>query len=122
MVLLPHSAFIGLEGFYIIKSAEILHDYHNVPLKNASSMRTATRYYIQCLSASCVIYRRATFSENFPIKRMVKSQIYSLFNYMVHVLHKMPYNRRRKAYRSPQMKTRSFQHKLTETTEYRAIC
>ena len=31
MVLLPHSAFIGLEGFYIIESAEILHDYHNVP-------------------------------------------------------------------------------------------
>ena len=31
MVLRPHSAFIGLEGFYIIESAEILHDYHNVP-------------------------------------------------------------------------------------------
>ena len=53
MVLLPHSAFIGLEGFYIIESAEILHDYHNVPLKNASSMITATRNYIQCLSESC---------------------------------------------------------------------
>ena len=49
MVLLPHSAFIGLEGFSdIIESAEILHDYHNVPLKNASSMITATRNYIQC--------------------------------------------------------------------------
>ena len=47
MVLLPHSAFIGLEGFYIIESAEILHDYHNVPLKNASSMMTATTNYIQ---------------------------------------------------------------------------
>ena len=35
MVLLPHSAFIGLEVFYIIESDEILHDYHNVPLKNA---------------------------------------------------------------------------------------
>ena len=55
MVLLPHSAFIGLEGFYIIESAEILHDYHNVPLKNASSMIAATRNYIQCLPASCVI-------------------------------------------------------------------
>ena len=55
MALLPHSAFIGLEGFYIIESAEILHDYHNVPLKNASSMITATRNYIQCLSASCVM-------------------------------------------------------------------
>ena len=75
MVLLPHSAFIGLEGFYIIELiAEILHDYHNVPLKNASSMITATRNYIQCLSASCVICRHVTFSKNFPIERMAKSQ------------------------------------------------
>ena len=74
MVLLPHSAFIGLEGFYIIESAEILHDYHNVPLKNASSMITATRNYIQCLSASCVICRHVTISENFPIERLAKSQ------------------------------------------------
>ena len=73
MVLLPHSAFIGLEGFYIIEYAEILHDYHYVPLKNASSMITATRNYIQCLSASCVC-RHVTFSENFPIERMAKSQ------------------------------------------------
>ena len=44
MVLLPaHSAFIGLEGFYIIQSAEtVLHDYHNVSLKHSSSMMTAT--------------------------------------------------------------------------------
>ena len=76
MVLLPHSAFIGLEGFYnnIIESAEILHDYHNAPLKNASSMITATRNYIQCLSASCVICRHVTFSENFPIEQMAKPQ------------------------------------------------
>ena len=74
MVLLPHSAFIGLEGFYIIESAEILHDYHNVLLKNASSKITATRNYIQCLSASCVICTHVTFSENFPIERMAKSQ------------------------------------------------
>ena len=78
MVLLPHSAFIGLKGFYIIESAEILHDYHYVPLKNASSMITATRNYIQCLSASCVIYRHGrrhvTVSKNFPVERMVKSQ------------------------------------------------
>ena len=46
MVLLPHIAFIGLEGFYIIQSAEILHDFHKVPLKNASSMMTTTRNYI----------------------------------------------------------------------------
>ena len=73
MVLLPHSAFIGLEGFYIIESAEILHDYHNVPLKNASSMMTATRNYMQCLT-TCVICRHVTFCENFPIERMAKSQ------------------------------------------------
>ena len=36
-----------------------------------------------------------------------------LFNYMMHVLHKMPYDRRRKAYRLPQMIKHSFQHKLT---------
>ena len=69
MVLLPHSAFIELEGFYIIEPAEILHDYHNVPLKNASSMITATRNYMQCLSAC----RHVTFSENFRIERMAKS-------------------------------------------------
>ena len=68
MVLLPNSAFIGLEGFYIIQSAEILHDYHNVPLKNASSMMTATRNYIQCLSTSCVICRDVKFSEDFLIE------------------------------------------------------
>ena len=43
MVLQPRSAFIGLEGFYIIQSAEtVLHDYHNVSLKHSSSMMTAT--------------------------------------------------------------------------------
>ena len=76
MVLLHHSAFIGLEGFYIIQSAETLHEYHNVLLKNASSMMTATRNCIR-LSTSCVIcrhVRHVTFSENFLIKRMAKSQ------------------------------------------------
>ena len=111
MVLLPHSVFIGLEGFYITESAEILHDYHNVPLKNASSMITATTNYIQCLSASCVICRHVTFPENFPIERLAKSQSLLIIQYMVHVLHKMPYDR--KAYRLPQMIKRSFQHKLT---------
>ena len=75
MVLLPHSAFIGLDGFYIIESAEILHDYHNVPLKNASSMITARRNYIQCtmfVSITCNMH--VTFSENFRIERMAKSQ------------------------------------------------
>ena len=74
MVLLPHSAFVGLEGFFLLESAKILHDYHNVPLKNASSMITATRNYIQCLSALCVICKHVTFSENFPIERMAKPQ------------------------------------------------
>ena len=73
--MLPHSAFIGLEGFFVIfESAEVLHDYHNVLLKYASSMITATRNYIQYLSASCVICRHVTFSENFAIERMAKSQ------------------------------------------------
>ena len=39
MVLLPRSAFIGLEGFYIVESAEILHDYHNVSLQYRSKGR-----------------------------------------------------------------------------------
>ena len=69
MVLLPQSAFIGLEGFYIIESAEILHDYHDVPLKNASSMITATRNYIQCtMFVSIMCNMHVTFSENFPIE------------------------------------------------------
>ena len=55
MVLLLHSAFIKRFLIDIIQSAEILHDYHNVSLKNASSMMTAARNYIQCLSTSCLI-------------------------------------------------------------------
>ena len=39
MVLLFRSAFIGLEGFYIVESAEILHDYHNVSLQYRSKGR-----------------------------------------------------------------------------------
>ena len=75
MVLLPHSAFIGLEGFYVIESAEILHDYHIVPLKNASSMITATRNYIQrTMFVSIMCNMHMTFSENFWIERMAKSQ------------------------------------------------
>ena len=62
MVLLPHSAFIELEGFYIIKSAEILHDYHNVPIKNTMFVS------IMCNIKAC------DMSENFPIERMAKSQ------------------------------------------------
>ena len=59
MVLLPQSAFIGLEGFYIIESAEILHDCHNVPLKNASSMITATRNYHDTMFVSIMCYLQA---------------------------------------------------------------
>ena len=53
MVLLLHSAFIRRFLIDIIQSAEILHDYHNVPLKNASSMMTVARNYIQCLANVC---------------------------------------------------------------------
>ena len=113
MVLLPHSAFIGLEGFYIIESAEILHDYHNVPLKNASSMMTVTRNYIQCLSTSCVICRHVTFSENFLIKRMAKSQSLLIIQLYGVCSTQNAIPRRRKAYRLPQVIKRSFQHKLT---------
>ena len=115
MVLLPHSAFIGLEGFYIIESAEILHDYHNVPLKNASSMITATRNYIQCtMFVSIMCNMHVTFSENFRIERMAKS--YSLLIIQLYgacSTQNAIYDRRRKAYRLPQMIKRSFQHKLT---------
>ena len=99
-----------LEEFYTTQSAEILHNYHNVPLKNASSMMTATRRnYIKCLSTSCVICRHVT---NFPKTFLTISQDV-LINYVLHILHKLPYrpyNRRRKTYRLPQMIKRSFQH------------
>ena len=60
MVLLLHSAFIRRFLIDRIQSAEILHGYHNVPLKNASSMMTAARNYIQCLSTSYVMCRHVT--------------------------------------------------------------
>ena len=61
-----HFTALLLEDFYIIQSAETLHEYHNVPLKEASSMMAATRRnYIKCLSASCVICRHVTIF-NFP--------------------------------------------------------
>ena len=67
-VLLLHSAIIRTQDFYLIQSAKILHDYYNVPPKNASSMMTAIRRnYVQCLSTSCVICWHVTIiSENFP--------------------------------------------------------
>ena len=100
-----------LEDFYVIQSAELLHEYHNVPLKNASSMMTATRRdYIKCLSTSCVICRHVTiFSENIQNEWRKLSQDV-LINYIWHILHKLPYDRRRKAYRLSQMIKRSFQH------------
>ena len=70
MVLPLHSAFIRIFIIDRIQSAEILHGYHNVPLKNASSMMTAASNYIQCLSTSYVICRHVTkFCENFPNER-----------------------------------------------------
>ena len=111
MVLLLHSAFIRKFLLDRIQSAEILHDCHNVQLKNASSMMTAARNYIQCLSTSCVICRHVTkFCEK--TFRMIGENYLKclLLNYMVHVLHKLPHDRRRKAYRLSQMIKRSFQH------------
>ena len=58
---------------------------------------------IMCNMQACDIFRELSDRTNGEL----------LFNYMVHVLHKMPYDRRRKAYRLPQMIKRSFQHKLT---------
>ena len=81
MVLLLHSAFIRRFLIDRIQSAEILHDCHNVPLKNASSMMTAARNYIQCLSTSYVICRHVTkFCENFPNewRKLSQSDYYSI--------------------------------------------
>ena len=101
-----------LEDFYIIQSAEILHDYLNVPLKNDSSMMTAARRkYIQCLSTSCVICRHVTIlSKTFRTNGENHLKVFLLLNYMLHVLHKLPHYRRRKAYCLSQMIKRSFQH------------
>ena len=76
-----------LADFYIVQSAEILHDYHNVPLKNASSVMIATRRdYIKCLSTSYAICKHVTiFSENFPNERRKLSQDV-LINYMFHAI------------------------------------
>lgn len=63
---------------------------------------------IMCNMQACDIFRELSDRTNGEI-----SKLYLLFNYMVHVLHKMPYDRRRKAYRLPHMIKRSFQHKLT---------
>ena len=43
-------------------------------------------------------------------ERMGKLSQDLLINYMLHILHKLPYDRRRKAYRLSQMIKRSFQH------------
>ena len=101
-----------LEDFYIIQSPEILHEFHNVPLKNALSMMTATRRkYIQCFSTSCVICRHVTmFSENYPNEwrnylTMCLSIICCIFS-----TNCRPHDRRRKAYRLSQMIKRSFQY------------
>ena len=74
-------------------------------------MMTATRRdYIKCLSTSCVICRHVTiFSENIQNEWRKLSQDV-LINYIWHILHKLPYDRRRKAYRLSQTRKRSFQH------------
>ena len=100
-----------LEDFCISQSAEILYEYHNVALKNASSMMTATRRnYIKCLSTSCVICSHVTiFSGNFQNEWRKLSQDV-LINYILHILPELLYDRTRRAYRLSQMIKRSFQH------------
>ena len=44
-----------------------------------------------------------------------------LFNYMLHVLHKLPYDRRRKAYRLSQMIKRSFQHTALASCQFAVV-
>ena len=78
-------------------------------------MTATRRNYIKCLSTSCAICRHVTtFSENLPNEWQKLSQVcgeYATCNYyMLHILHKLPYSRRRKAYRLSQMIKRSFQH------------
>ena len=74
-------------------------------------MMTATRRnYIKFLSTSCVICRHVTiFSANFPNEWRKLSQDVPI-NFLLHILHKLPYSRRRKAHRLSQMIKRSFQH------------
>ena len=95
MVLQLHSAFIRRFLIDRIQSAKILHDYHNVPLKNASSMMTAARNCIQCMSTSCVICRHVTkFCENFPNewRKLSQSAYYSIDHFTVVGLVTWPLN------------------------------
>ena len=71
MVLLPHSAFIGLEGFYIIQSAETLHEYHNVPLKyDDSNKKLYTMFVnIMCNMQACDIFRKLSDRTNGEISK-----------------------------------------------------
>ena len=73
-------------------------------------MTAARQNYRKCLSTSCVICRHVTiFSENIQNEWRKLSQDV-LNNYIWHILHKLPYDRRRKAYRLSQTRKRSFQH------------
>ena len=84
-------------------------------------MTATRRNYIKCLSTSCVICRYVTiFSENFLNEWRKLSQDV-LISYMLHILHKLPYNRRRKAYRLSQMIKRSFQQDVHSGTLYRNL-
>ena len=59
---------------------------------------------------ACDIFRKLSDPTNGEISKFAYHSI------MVHVLHKIPYDRRRKAYRLPQMIKRPFQHKLTASS------
>ena len=113
MVLLPHRAFIGLDGFYIIESAEILHDYIIMYHSKMLQVWWQQQEIIYNVCEHHVYVGMCHFPRTFRSNEWRNLKVYLLFNYMVHVLHKMPYDRRRKAYRLPQMIKRSFQHKLT---------
>ena len=64
---------------------------------------------IMCNMQARDIFRELSDRANGEISKFTNL----LFNFMVHVLHKMPYDRRRKAYCLPQMIKRPFQHELT---------
>ena len=69
-------------------------------------MMTTARNYIQCFSTSCVICRHVTkFCENLahPPNEWRKLSQSDYCSIMLHVLRKLPYDRRRKAYRLSQM-------------------
>ena len=83
--------------------------YHSKCFKYDNSNKKLYTMFvsIMCNMQACDIFRELSDRTNGEISKFTL-----LFNYMVHVLHKMPYDRRKKAYRLPQMIKRLFQHSL----------